>query len=107
MEDRRRAHEAKEGWREAGYPAEVIASLRWDQRYSIIRIGTREYAFSRYSDYIAGLRAAWAVGLVPDQGPSSVPGIALPEIAGSLKGVDVDVSRGVGPGSRTRGGGRG
>lgn len=90
-DERRLRKEAEERWRET-YEPEVAEKLRWDQRYSILRIGGSEYAFTDYDRYVAALRAAWAAGLVPDHGPSSVPGIDLPDVAPSLRGVDVDTT---------------
>jgi hypothetical protein len=89
-EDRRRAHEAMEKWEEAGYSPELIARLQWDRRYSIVRIVGSQFAFSNHKGYVAALRSAWAAGLVPDHGPSSVLGVDLPDVAPSLRGVDLD-----------------
>jgi hypothetical protein len=89
--DRERRLEAKTAWHRAGYSDDVIARLRWDARYSIIGIGVAEFAFSRYEDYVAGLRAAWAARLVPRNGPSSILGVDLPRFAPALRGVDVEL----------------
>jgi hypothetical protein len=91
--ERDRTAEARKRWEEAGYPEEVIARLRWDKRYSIIGIGEAEFAFSRYDDYTAGLRAAWAARLVPRHGPSSLMGIDLPHFVTHLRGVDIELSK--------------
>jgi hypothetical protein len=72
------------------YGAEIASRVRPDVRYSIIRIGESEFAFSDYDGYVAALRAAWAAGLVPDHGPSSVLGIDLPAVAPGLRDVDPD-----------------
>jgi hypothetical protein len=93
IRERDRTEEARRRWQQAGYPEEVIARLRWDQRYSIIGIGEAEFAFSRYEDYVAGLRAAWAARLVPRYGPSSLLGIELPKFVGDLRGVDIEFRR--------------
>lgn len=85
-------HEARERWRNAGYPPQVIESLRWDRRYSLIRIGGSDFAFSRPALYVAALRTAWAAGFAPDQGPGSILGIDLPEVTSCLRGVDVEVN---------------
>jgi hypothetical protein len=89
--DRVRRLEAKDLWHQAGYSDDVIARLRWDARYSVIGIGLAEFAFSRYADYVAGLRAAWEARLVPRNGPSSILGIDLPKFAPFLRGVDVQL----------------
>ena len=90
-EEARRRHEAEERWRET-YPPEIIEKLRWDQRYSILRIGESEFAFSDHDRYVAALRAAWDAGLAPDHGPGSVRASDLPDVAPSLRGVDVDIT---------------
>jgi hypothetical protein len=91
-DERERRREASERWREAGYPSQVVEKLDWKRRYSIIRIGASEFAFSRHDAYVAGLQAAWAARIVPEHGPSSIMGIDLPEVARSLRGVDIDLS---------------
>lgn len=89
-EERRRAQEAERRWREV-YGPEVAESLRWDARYWIVRVGEAEFAFSDYDGYVTALEEAWATGLVPDYGPSSVRGIDLPEAAPDLRAVDADI----------------
>jgi hypothetical protein len=84
-------HEAEKRWRKAGYPPEVVEALQAERRYSIVRVGDVEYAFSDYDRYVSALREAWAAGLVPHHGPSSVLGIDLPDVAPRLRGVDVDL----------------
>jgi hypothetical protein len=94
----RRQQAAVERWLEAGYPPEVVERLRWDRRYSIIRVGESEFAFSDYDGYVAALDAAWAAGFVPDHGPSRVRGIDLPDVVRSLRGVDIDLAATDSPG---------
>jgi hypothetical protein len=89
---------AEQRWQQAGYPLEVVERLRWDRRYSIIRIGESDFAFSGYDGYIAALSAAWEAGFVPHHGPSRVRGIDLPEVASSLRGVDIDLTSKDSPG---------
>lgn len=100
-DEQQRRQEAEERWREV-YETEIVEKLRWDRRYSIVRIGGSEFAFSDHDRYVAALRAAWAAGLVPDHGPGRVLGSDLPDVAPSLRGVDVDISSydslGLGPG---------
>ena len=73
-------------------PDSLFEMLRADRRYSIVRIGAAEFAFSDYDLYVSALNLAWAAGYVPDHGPGSVPGSDLPDVAPSLRGVDVDIS---------------
>jgi hypothetical protein len=90
-DDRRHRYEAEERWREA-YGPELAEKLQFDRRYAIIRIGDAEFAFSDYDRYLAALRTAWDAGLVPDHGPSSIPGSELPDVAPRLRDVDVDIT---------------
>ena len=71
--------------------------LHTDRRYSIVRLGSTEFAFSDYELYVSALNLAWAAGFVPDHGPSSVPGFDLPDVAPSLRGVDVDITSHLSP----------
>ena len=91
-DERRRAAEAEERWRDAGYATEVIDRLHWDRRYSVLKIGELELAYSDYRGFVAALHAAWDAGYVPAAGHSSVRGADLPDAAPSLSGVDVDLS---------------
>jgi hypothetical protein len=91
---------AEERWREAGYDPEVVERLRWDRRYSVFWIGESAYAFSDHDGYVAALAAAWSAGFVPRHGPSFVRGIDLPEVAPSLRGVDIDLTSTDSPGLR-------
>jgi hypothetical protein len=91
-DDHRRAHEAEQRWRKAGYGPELIERLRWDRSYSVLRIGNLELAYSDYGAFRAALGAAWDAGYVPAPGHSSVRGADLPDVAPSLSGLDVDLS---------------
>ena len=91
-DERRRAHEAEERWREAGYGDAVIEKLEWDRRYSVLRVAGLELAYSDYKRFTAALAAAWDAGYVPGPGHSSVCGVDLPDVAPSLSGVDVDLA---------------
>lgn len=93
-DDQRRMEEAEERWRQAEYKPELVERLRWDRRYSIVRVRGAVYAFSDYDSFVAALNAAWEAGVVPDHGPGSVLGIDLPDVAPSLSGVDVDLFSG-------------
>jgi hypothetical protein len=91
------AEEAEARWR-AAYEPDVAETLEVDRRYSIIRLGSTELAFSEYELYVSALNGAWAAGFIPDHGPSSVPGCDLPDVAPSLRGADVDITSHLSPG---------
>jgi hypothetical protein len=61
------------------------------RRYSIVRVGSAEFAYTRYDQFVQALAQAWDVGLVPEPRPSAL-GRELPEAAPLLRGVDLDLA---------------
>ena len=74
----------------AAYGPLLAAQLEPSRRYSILRIGTAEFAYTRYDQYVQALGQAWAVGFVPEPRPSAL-GSDLPDAAPGLRGVDSDL----------------
>jgi hypothetical protein len=68
----------------------VAGQLEPARRYSLVRVGTAEYAYTTYNRYVEALGRAWSAGLVPEPLPSTV-GSELLEVAPNLKGVDADI----------------
>jgi hypothetical protein len=68
----------------------VAEQLTPDRRYSLIRIGVADFAFSDTDHYLRALGQAWDAGLVPDPRPSAL-GSELGEAAPNLLGVDCDL----------------
>jgi hypothetical protein len=68
----------------------VAAQLEPDRRYSLIRVGSAEYAYTSYSHHVRALGQAWSSGLVPEPLPSTL-GSELLDVAPNLKGVDADL----------------
>jgi hypothetical protein len=79
----------RERWT-ARYGARVAAQLEPDRRYSLVKVGAAEYAFTSYDRYVAALKHVWSAELVPEPRPSAV-GTELLEVAPNLVGVDPDL----------------
>jgi hypothetical protein len=73
------------------YGPQIAGQLRPDHRYSLIKVGAAEFAYSDYGTYLRALGQAWDAGFVPDPLPSAL-GRELPEMAPNLKGLDTDLS---------------
>lgn len=74
----------------ARYGVEVAGRLEPDRRYSLVRVGDAEYAFTSYDRYVAALKHAWRAGLVPETLPSA-SGSRLLEVAPNLRAIDPDL----------------
>jgi hypothetical protein len=72
------------------YGALVAKQLDADRRYSVLRLGAAEFAYTTYDAYVGALGEAWA-GLVP-QPLGAVTGDGLLDVAPNLRGVDADLT---------------
>jgi hypothetical protein len=79
----------RERWA-ATYGAEIARGLEPDRRYSLVRAGDAEYAFTSYDRYVAALKHAWKAGLVPEALPSA-HGSQLLEVAPNLRALDPEL----------------
>jgi hypothetical protein len=75
----------------AQYGPLVADQLHPSARYTLIRIGSAEFAHTDLNHYLRGLGQAWAAGFVPDPLPTAA-GSDLLEAAPNLRGVDVDLT---------------
>jgi hypothetical protein len=73
------------------YGALLAGQLDPECRYSLIKIGAAEFAYTNYDGYVRALGQAWRAGLVP-QSLGAVTGDRLLEIAPNLRGVDADLT---------------
>jgi hypothetical protein len=73
------------------YGPVLAEQLEPDRRYSLVRLGAAEFAYTTYDRYIHALAQAWRAGFVP-QPLGSVEGSRLLEIAPNLRAVDADLS---------------
>jgi hypothetical protein len=69
------------------YGSRVAAQLEPERRYSLLRLGDDEYAFTEYDAFVRALRHVWDSQLVPEQLPSAI-GSELLDAAPSLRAVD-------------------
>jgi hypothetical protein len=86
IEGDRRLADLRERWI-AHYGPKVAAQLEPDRRYSLVRVGTAEYAFADYERYVRALRHLWDSQLVPQPLPGVI-GSKLLDVAPNLKAVD-------------------
>jgi hypothetical protein len=68
----------------------VAAQLKADRRYTLIRLGSADFAFTDTDCYLRALGQAWDAGLVPQPRPNTL-GSRLPEVAPNLQGIDLDL----------------
>jgi hypothetical protein len=69
---------------------EIARRLEPDRRYSLVRVGDAEYAFTSYDRYVAALKHVWREGQIPEALPSAT-GSRLLEIAPNLRAIDPDL----------------
>jgi hypothetical protein len=69
----------------------VAEEIEADRRYSLVKFGTLEFAYSTYEGYVRALRQAWDAGFVPEP-LGSAKGSRLLDTAPNLVGVDADLS---------------
>jgi hypothetical protein len=75
----------------AAYGRLLSLQLEPMRRYTILRVGAAEFAYTRYDQFVEALAQAWAEDLPAEQRPS-VLGRDLPAGAPGLRGVDSDLS---------------
>jgi hypothetical protein len=73
------------------YGPVLAEQLQPDQRYSLVRLGAVEFAYTTYDGYVRALGQAWSAGFVP-QPLGLVEGSRLLEVAPNLRAVDADLS---------------
>jgi hypothetical protein len=76
----------RERWA-ARYGPQLAAQLEPDRRYSLLRVGAAEYAFTDYDRYVAALKHVWSEDQVPEPRPSTL-GSDLLDVAPDLRGLD-------------------
>jgi hypothetical protein len=89
VESERLLAELRERWM-AQYGPRVAAELEPDRRYSLVRVGSAEYAFTEYDRFVRALHHTWDSQLVPEHLPS-VTGSELLDVAPNLQAVDPDL----------------
>jgi hypothetical protein len=84
----RRLAELRDRWT-ACYGPIIAMQLEPDRRYSLLRVGRAEYAFTDHDRYVRSLRYVWA-GRVPAESLRSAIGQELTDAAPNLKAIDPD-----------------
>jgi hypothetical protein len=85
-----RIREVKRRWIERYGPL-VAEQLEPYKRYTLLRVGELQYAYTSYERCVQSLGDAWDAGLVPRLGRGGVRGVDLPDVAPRLQGVDSDL----------------
>jgi hypothetical protein len=73
------------------YGARVADQLAPERRYSVLRLGASEFAYTSYDAYVRALGEAWTAGLIP-QLLGVIAGDRLLEVAPNLRAVDADLT---------------
>ena len=69
----------------------VAEQLAPERRYSVLRVGLAEFAYSSYDAYVRALGHAWSAGFIP-QPLGAITGDRLLDVAPNLRGVDADLT---------------
>ena len=73
------------------YGQALAGRLEPERRYSLLRVGATEFAYTTYEKYVRALDQAWAAGFVPEQ-LGLVEGSKLLDVAPNLRDIDADVA---------------
>jgi hypothetical protein len=68
----------------------VAKQLEPEQRYSLVKVGAAEFAYTTYDRYVRALGQVWSAGLVPES-LGTVDASKLLEIAPNLRAVDAEL----------------
>lgn len=89
--DRDVATHLRDRWT-AAYGRLLAMQLEPGRRYSMLKVGAAEFAYTRYDQFVEALAEMWAAGRSVEQRPS-VLGRELPDAAPGLRGIDSDLGR--------------
>jgi hypothetical protein len=73
------------------YGQALAERLEPERRYSLLRVGAAEFAYTNYERYVRALDQAWGAGFVPEP-LGLVEGSSLLEVAPNLRDVDADLA---------------
>ena len=86
------AASGEEGQRWIDHYGPVLAGqLDPGHRYSVVKVGIAEFAYTSYDGCVRALQQIWSAGLMP-QSLRSVASSKLLEIAPNLRALDADLS---------------
>jgi hypothetical protein len=72
------------------YGQALAERLEPERRYSVLRVGTAEFAYTTYDRYVRALDQVWGAGLVPEA-LGLVEGSSLLEVVPNLRDIDADL----------------
>ena len=72
------------------YGQALAGRLEPERRYSLIRVGAAEFAYTTYDRYVRALDQVWSAGLVPES-LGLVEGSRLLEVVPNLRDIDADL----------------
>jgi hypothetical protein len=72
------------------YGQALAERLEPERRYSLLRVGAAEFAYTTYDRYVRALDQAWSAGFVPEP-LGLVEGSSLLEVVPSLRDIDADL----------------
>jgi hypothetical protein len=81
---------SRERWADLYSPL-VAEQLRSSRRYTLVRIGSAEFAYTDFDRYLRALGQAWEAGFAPETIPTAM-GRELVRVAPNLRGVDLDLT---------------
>jgi hypothetical protein len=73
------------------YGQALAGRLEPERRYSLLRVGAAEFAYTTYDRYVRALDQVWSAGLVPEP-LGLVEGSRLLEVVPNLRDIDGDLS---------------
>jgi hypothetical protein len=79
-----------EGWIDQ-YGEPVGERLEPERRYSLLRVGAAEFAYTTYDRYVRALDHAWTAGFMPEP-LGLVEGSRVLEVARNLRAIDADLA---------------
>jgi|Tabmets5t2r1_1033131.scaffolds.fasta_scaffold89970_2 hypothetical protein len=72
------------------YGRALAERLEPERRYSLLRVGAAEFAYTTYDRYLRALNQVWSAGLVPEP-LGLVKGSSLLEVVPNLRDIDADL----------------
>jgi hypothetical protein len=72
------------------YGQALAERLEPERRYSLLRVGAAEFAYTTYDGYLRALDQAWNAGFVPEP-LGLVEGSRLLEVVPNLRDIDADL----------------
>jgi hypothetical protein len=72
------------------YGHALAGRLEPERRYSLLKVGTAEFAYTTYDHYVTALDQVWRAGFVPEP-LGLVEGSRLLDVAPNLRDINADL----------------